>query len=722
MKKPNPMKRRNSIVLLVILFFPSVLSLSQAFVKNNRSVIASAILLNDYNSTLDLNHLPAINQISWSYPKTEMIIITPNDSQYIDAVKPLKEWRDSIGVKTQILSNFSEYDGVDTPEKIRNMIKDFSERENIRWVLLAGDAEESLIPIRYTYNPDTVVYHDTEKVGSSTLKPTDFYYSALSGTWDEDGDGNYGESEIYNDNGIDEIQWIPDVYVGRLPASNPSELANMINKTLKYESNPNVGSWMNQMLLAGGISSYFINHTDPTKVITNEDEARLTEYIWQNYVISESNFTHLTKTTSIFTPSFPPPPNLLSPLTATSFIDEFNSGYSTVLFAGHADPHLLTDESGTEYYHDYDASASSNAYMPSLFYADACTTSSYDMGDDSIGEILIKQMNSGAIGFIGGLRVTWYWQEDYNLEMLNRGNAKLFWQQFFEEKKFRQGQALFDSKVAYLESPLFTNDNHPIRSSIRLEYERKNVLSYNLLGDPIVDIYTKEPMFAQNPFEGYYFSGQMINTTIRNVNSELVSYARVHFKSSNGSYHTEYADENGQVVVRLPDRPYENYSVVITGHNLIPSNFSIRTIPDTIQPEIATVYCVPLEPTVSDNMQFDIRLNENESGLESLFLLVSTNGMKTYEFHQYLNSWNQNRNQFSFMLNKLLPGDYIMMFVARDYCNNTIIGNQIISFRIEFPLSFVPITIISILIVFLFGSSLVVVFRSLRNFKKDLRL
>ncbi|TES95001.1 MAG: hypothetical protein E3J90_10540 [Promethearchaeota archaeon] len=709
MKKPNSLRRRSSIILLLILFFPSMLTLSQTFIENDKPVVASTILLNSYNSTLDLTHLPDINQISWNNPKTEMLIITPNDSQYIDAVQPLREWRESIGVKTQILSNFSEYDGVDTAEKIRNMIKEFYDKENIRWVLLAGDAEESSIPIRYVYNPDTVDHNGTEHLSwNEYYKPTDFYYSALAGTWDGDGDGDYGESRIYNDNGIDEITWVPNVYVGRLPASNPTELAHMINKTLKYESDPDLGDWMNQMLLAGGISSY----SPP------EDEARLMENIWQNYAISEINFTHLAKTTASFTPSVPPTPNFLGDLNITSFRDEFDSGYSTVIIAGHADPSQINDASSLpdpgNYYNNDDASSSSNLNMPSLFYADACTTSSYDMGDDSIGEILIKRINSGAIGFVGGLRVTWYWENDDDLEMLNRGNAKLFWQQFFEEKKFRQGRALYDSKVAYLESDYFTGDRDD-RSSIRYEYERKNLLSYSLLGDPIVDIYTKEPTNTQNPFTDYYFSGQMINTSIKNIHSKPVPYARVHFKSSNGSYHTEYADKNGQVIIRLPDRPYENYSVVITGHNLILSNFTFSTIPDIIQPEIVDVNSYPLKPTVSDNMQFDVRLNDNESGLESLFLLVSTNDMKTYEFHQYVNSWDQNRNRFSFTLNKLPPGEYIMMFVARDYCNNTVIGNQMISFKIEPPLSFIPIVVLSTFIVFLFGSSCVVVLRSLRK-------
>ena len=72
--------------------------------------------------------------------------------------------------------------------------------------------------------------------------------------------------------------------------------------------------------------------------------------------------------------------------------------------------------------------------MPSLIYGDACTTSSYDANDGNMGEILIKHNNKGAIGYIGALRVTWYVTNDYDLELMNRGNARFFWREFFEEK------------------------------------------------------------------------------------------------------------------------------------------------------------------------------------------------------------------------------------------------------------------------------------------------
>ena len=197
-------------------------------------------------------------------------------------------------------------------------------------------AKNNLIPIREVYNPDTINYGGSEYSGyNDYYKPTDYYYADLTGTWDSDGDGNWGEAPHDNSYGLDEISWSPDVYVGRFPADNALELEIMVNKTLKYELNPEVGDWMNRMLLAGGISD-----TTFQAPPDGEDESVLTTYIWQNYVTSEMNFTHLWRST------YYTPPDPKEPLTSTSFKDEIDTGYSTVTFAGHGTPHQLAGYSG----------------------------------------------------------------------------------------------------------------------------------------------------------------------------------------------------------------------------------------------------------------------------------------------------------------------------------------------------------------------------------------
>ena len=236
-----------SFILIIITLVLSVFFINPYVHLKNLKSSEISLSTNGY-SEVDLSFIPEIDYDSlndlWYDPKVEMLIITPNKTDFIDALKPLRDWKNEKGVNTIILSNFSAYEGIDDAARIRNMIKTYYENENIQWVLLAGDAQDDLIPIRNVYNPD--VYRVTEGIRSETVggefyKPTDFYYADLTGIWDSDGDGNWGEAPQDNSFGFDEISWIPEVYVGRLPANDAYELGIMVNKTLKYEKDPEIG-------------------------------------------------------------------------------------------------------------------------------------------------------------------------------------------------------------------------------------------------------------------------------------------------------------------------------------------------------------------------------------------------------------------------------------------------------------------------------------------------
>ncbi|MHA1320565.1 MAG: C25 family cysteine peptidase [Promethearchaeota archaeon] len=662
---------------------------------------------------INTSQLPEINYSAlnalWNNQKIEMLIIV-NDSSFVSAATPLMDSKNEKGVKTIILSNYSDYEGIDKAEKIRNMIKDFYEKENIQWVLLAGDAEDDLIPIREVYNPDVVVVGGESEYSSwdEYYKPTDFYYADLTGSWDDNNNSVWGESAEYNGE-IDEISWVPEVYVGRLPADNPYELSVMINKSLKYEEDPYPGDWMNKMLLAGAISS-----TSPP-----EDEARLTEYIWENYVIDEMNFTHLAKTTSSFTPSIPLYPNTLNALNATSFVTEFDSGYSTVIIAGHADPTQITDNTVPySYYSNADALSSGNVDMPSLFYADACTTSSYDQGDYSIGERLITNADSGAIGYIGGLRVNWYFDYDENLEKLNRANAKLFWKEFFAEKKFQQGRALYDSKLKYMNSDYFRRGD----ASMVQEWQRKNMLTYNLLGDPELDVYTKVPAEVPNYFTGNIYEGQCISFQVKDNLNRIVPKARINLRTLSGKFRTVYADIEGFIDFRLPAEANENYSVIITGHNVIPSYFNFTTLPDVDIPNLIDVNQTPLNPTATDNLLFTFNASDNHSGIESVFFLMSNNNFSDFSVHRLFNDFNENKQEFNITLNKLEPGEYSYLVITRDYTNKTsIFYEEDFSFTIPKPFMDYVLIVASIMIVGLVGISIAVIVIGMKKHKENIR-
>jgi hypothetical protein len=709
----NRLKKSIGITIIILFLIPLSITLFDSNKNENgyqtelNSLSISSEVTNDFIKLIpDINYAD-LDDAYYNH-KIEMIIITPpGQPSFRTAVEPLRDWKNAKGVKTVILSNFTEYGDPtdDNATKIRKMIQEFYEKEEIRWVLLAGDAQDDLIPIRMVYNPDVIDVPDTpsEPVGNDYYKPTDFYYAELTGNWNTDGDSNYGESARYNTQGVDEIDWIPEVYVGRLPANDATELGNMVTKTIKYESNPEIGDWMNKMLLAGVISD-----TAGQEPPDGEDESRLTEYIWKNYVEPEMNFTHLYKSTYFSVNTSVHSSDRVEEINdALDFRDEINSGYSTVIFAGHGSPSAYSSKSlAFNLYTNTLAALSSNTNMPSLVYADACTTASYDYNDNSIGEELIKRPTSGAIGYIGALRVTWYILDDPDFEYLNRANALLFWKEFFENDVHQQGKTLYDSKMAYMNSPIFEQG---ITSMYR-EYHRKNVLTYCLLGDPEVDIYSNTPKSVSNPFTSDIYEGQLVSVIIKDNNSEIVPHARVHLTTADGKYRTVYADKNGVANFRVYPTANETYNVTITGHNLVPTYFNFTTLPDTIKPEIFDVECSNQVATSMTNICFDVNACDNASGIKDTIVLIINSQSGGYFSYLSSNQLEENRTEFHITLNKLEPGEYMMMIASRDFANNTEFHSVSFQFSIPIPISYYILIIASIMISGLAGLSIIVAY------------
>jgi len=141
------------VLSIVLVFIIPVITLRMEIEGHSTSKKTIIGNLNSSDSLLSVDNLTlpeidydALNDV-WVNQKLEMLIIV-NDSSFVDSVTPLMNWKNEKGVNTIILYNYSKYDGRDKAEQIRNMIKDYYEKENIQWILLAGDAEENLIPIR----------------------------------------------------------------------------------------------------------------------------------------------------------------------------------------------------------------------------------------------------------------------------------------------------------------------------------------------------------------------------------------------------------------------------------------------------------------------------------------------------------------------------------------------------------------------------------------------
>lgn len=129
-------------------------------------------------------------------------------------------------------------------DRIRAFLKEYAPATGCRWLLLIGnpdpddpfDGADTVgdVPMKFAY-PDYDInpYH----------APTDTYYADLSGAWDGDGDGVYGEwNGDLGPGGPDFLA--PELVVGRIPqyAADLTPLDSILAKTIAYECEFETGS------------------------------------------------------------------------------------------------------------------------------------------------------------------------------------------------------------------------------------------------------------------------------------------------------------------------------------------------------------------------------------------------------------------------------------------------------------------------------------------------
>lgn len=153
----------------------------------------------------------------------DYVIITNNDlknAQGEYTFQTLRDFKNNRGTLTKIVTVediYTNYDGDDELEKIRNFIKDAYWWWQIKYVLLGGDND--VIPARRFVSSHTIPEHKPI--------PSDIYYACLNGNFNFDGDEYYGEIGDLND-------YRAEVYIGRACVNTDEEVSIFVNKTITY--------------------------------------------------------------------------------------------------------------------------------------------------------------------------------------------------------------------------------------------------------------------------------------------------------------------------------------------------------------------------------------------------------------------------------------------------------------------------------------------------------
>ena len=164
-------------------------------------------------------------------PYTMIIITDENGEEYL---QDFVAWKNERGVKTKIFLTseiYSYFAGGDNAEKIKNFIVNAYQAYSgtefpLEYVLLGGEVE--IIPVRG-------VFIDTGYGTVDHHLPCDLYYSCLDNDWDGNGNRVFGEIE-------DDVDLIPEVAIGRIPADVQIDFANFFQKTQSYVENTTIST------------------------------------------------------------------------------------------------------------------------------------------------------------------------------------------------------------------------------------------------------------------------------------------------------------------------------------------------------------------------------------------------------------------------------------------------------------------------------------------------
>jgi len=361
------------------------------------------------------------------------------------------------------------------PEKIRKWLQDNYLGLGINYVLLVGDPypdwNESVqgeVAMKLCWpwvrNPEY----------GWDAAPTDYYYADLTGNWDLNGNGYFGE--YYDDTQTGGVDIVPEVLVGRIPVYNGSyaDLDAVLEKLIEYESESDI-AWRRKALLPMSFLS------------AGYDQAALGEQM-RDFYLAPAAFT-----------SFRMYQQGSGPCGADSaYASEAElRGGTGVRDRWAADPpgivcwagHGSSDTAMVGYDACWDGVLFDSASCPALYnrrgaftFQDSCETGY----PESAGNLQYALLRRGAAAAVGATRSSWgdSYRDSYG-NFDGSPTASGIGYEYLRRVVAGEtaGEALYFAKQALSEA--------------LLNYQwLMNLYDFNLLGDPALDLYATGPSAA----------------------------------------------------------------------------------------------------------------------------------------------------------------------------------------------------------------------------------
>ncbi len=495
-----------------------------------------------------------------------MVIVS--DTSMKMHLRPLVEWKTRKGFRVTEL-----YIGENGLERSFSDIKDSlsyiynnatADNPAPTYLILAGDL--NLIP-----------------ASEGTGYLTDMYYAEF------DGGGDF----------------IPDMFTGRLPAKDSSQMKAIVDKIIQYES-----------FLFGDS----ITHFEKAVAFTGLDGG------WVSNMDGQVNYAgHYFETNPYPTEDYVfnhESGDSIRNLRYDSLRVMMKEGVGFINYTGHG-----TSKSwmSTGIDHTF-ADDMENISRYPVIISNACLTANYS-DENCLGSVMVRATDRGALAFIGSSNDT-YWDEDYHWavgtgEIVSQPEYDETGLGFYDRLFHLNGEAPSDWYTTLGQIMFAGNMAVSSSTSPRKQYYWEN---YVLLGDPSLSPYIGTPEVITAPVPS------VIPPSLKSLNIETLPFAYAGLSAADSLWDGGHASSSGSLSLELPQLEKDSSLLVISRQNGIPL---IKTIyfeeSDTAWISINDVNVQDAEANnngqadYNETVSLDIELqNAGNTGADDVYIKVSS--------------------------------------------------------------------------------------------------
>jgi hypothetical protein len=353
----------------------------------------------------------------------DMVVVT--STAMASSFQPFVNWKTRRGIKTVVVkteSIYSTYPGRDNQEKIRNCVKDYWQNHGVKWVLIGGD--DQIVPVRTCR---LTVEGNVEDIAS------DMYYADFQYSWDSNGNNLFGEME-------DSVDLFYDVFIGRTPVDNTSDVATFFAKDTMFEKHQDTTRL--KKVLYGSTMLFDPYHG---KVI--------------NHIIADdfpTGWSHA---------------HLEDPYSGV-YADSMSSGFQLAHVAAHGNTSTFSVMD------QYEVPGLTNGLTRLNFVNSIACMSGWFDGGECLAEDLVKAPNGGCVAVMLNSRYGFGYPPGF-------GPSEVLDLQFY--RYFLQGYATQFGSLGMLSKDYFQS------LSMGQEVWRWCVFELNLFGDPTLSVWAEKP-------------------------------------------------------------------------------------------------------------------------------------------------------------------------------------------------------------------------------------